>query len=130
MSRRATGGDDEGVVKITNQFWRHASMVYDLSCNGTRITIAMAPHANDDGMGAWAADVSAKRLSAETTPTAEPRDPRRASEPYTHAARGATRGEALRAVAALWSSRETELGLPTLDWERITQALAAVRALG
>jgi hypothetical protein len=42
---------------------------------------------------------------------------------------GPTGDEALRNVARTWTAKCSELGLPTLDWNKIAAVLVAVRAI-
>ena len=37
--------------------------------------------------------------------------------------------EALRSVASSWGDKQGTFGFPRLDWEAVTQALLAVRAI-
>jgi hypothetical protein len=100
-------------VRITNQFRSREAMVYDLSCETTRLTVQIAPRPNDDGLGDWSAEAHA-RQSPERPSVGE---------------LGATRGDALRAVARSWTAKNGAYGFPALDWELVAQALIAVRAI-
>lgn len=42
---------------------------------------------------------------------------------------GESKANALGKVAALWTERQAELGLPAFDWKAVTTALLAVRAI-
>jgi hypothetical protein len=100
-------------VRITNQFRSGQAMVYDLSCEETRLTVRMTSRPNDDGLGEWTAEAHS-RQSPERPTVAEP---------------GATRSDALRAVARSWEVKNGRFGFPTLDWESIARALTDVRAI-
>ncbi len=100
-------------VRITNQFRRRDAMVYDLSCDDVRLTIEMALRTNDDGLGDWVAEAHA-RQSAEKPTIVEP---------------GATRDDALQAVARSWVAKQRAHGFPELDWEAVAKAMRTVRAI-
>jgi hypothetical protein len=100
-------------VRITNQFRKGQSMVYDLSCEDVRLTIEVTPREGDDGRGEW--NIGAHARQAPDRPTID--------EP------GLTRREALGAVAASWAAKRGAYGFPALDWDGVTQALLAVRAI-
>jgi hypothetical protein len=98
-------------VRITTQFRSGKSMVYDLACEDARLTVEIAP--NEDETGTFTAAAHA-RQAPEHPSIAEP---------------GATRGDALRAVGRAWAGKNGAFGFPTIDWERVGQALVAVRAI-
>jgi hypothetical protein len=98
-------------VRITDQFLRRDSMVYDLSCEGARLTLEIAP--NEDATGTFTVAAHA-RQSPEHPVITEP---------------GTTRAEALRAVGRAWAAKNGAFGFPTIDWELVGQALLAVRAI-
>ncbi len=100
-------------VKITNQFRSGEAMVYDLSCEDTRLTVQIARRSNDDGGGEWTAEAHARQSP----------DRPRIGEP------GTTRGDALRALGKTWTAKNGEYGFPTLDWDLVAEALLAVRAI-
>jgi hypothetical protein len=101
-------------TRITNQFRRREVMVYDLASEGAQLTISIAPCAtNLDGTGEWRAEIYA----------------REAPDRPTLAVTGATRDAALQAVAQEWTAKNRAFGFPKLDWEAITRALRAVRAI-
>jgi hypothetical protein len=105
--------DDPPRARITNQFRRRTAMVYDLSCDDVRLTIEVIPRESSDGRGEWT--VQAHAHQAPEKPTVE--------------AVGGTRSEALSAVARSWAAKGGAGGFPPLDWDSITQALLAVRAI-
>ena len=100
-------------VRITNQFRRREGMVYDLSCEDIRLTIEIAQRQNEDGLGAWVVEAHARQA---------------ADKPTIHEP-GATRDEALRAVARAWAAKQGAHGFPALDWEAVATAMLGVRAI-
>jgi hypothetical protein len=98
-------------VRITNQFRSEKSMVYDLSCADTLLTVEIAPSEGE---------TKAFTAAAHMRPT--PQHPSIA-EP------GSTRGEAVRAVGRSWAAKNEAFGFPKIDWELVGQALVAVRAI-
>jgi hypothetical protein len=100
-------------VRITNQFRKGQAMVYDLSCEEVRLTIEVTPVDRGDGLGEW--NVGAHARQAAEKPTIDERRD--------------TRREALSAVASSWRAKHGTFGFPPLDWEAVTQALLAVRAI-
>jgi hypothetical protein len=104
---------DNPRARITNQFRKRFAMVYDLSCDDVRLTIEVTPREAGDGHGEWAVQAHA----------------RQAPEQPTVDEAGATRSQALSAVARSWAAKRGSYGFPTLDWEAIAQALQAVRAI-
>ncbi|MGO9835508.1 MAG: hypothetical protein ACLP1X_14945 [Polyangiaceae bacterium] len=101
------------LVRITNQFRKGQVMVYDLSCEDVRLTIEVTPRDSADGLGEWIAEAHARQAPEKPT----------LNEP------GVTRGDALRALARSWAAKGGSYGFPALDWEAVTQALLAVRAI-
>jgi hypothetical protein len=100
-------------VRITNQFRSGNAMVYDLSCDDTRLTVQIAPAPSDEGPGGFIAAAHARQ------------SPDRPSINES----GPTRGDALRAVGRAWTAKNGAYGFPMLDWELVAQALVAVRAI-
>src|SRR5271165_3009002 len=101
-------------TRVTNQFRSRDVMVYDLASEGAQLTISIAPCVDNlDGRGEWRAEAYA----------------RQAPERPMLAETGATRSDALGAVARAWTAKETAWGFPNLDWDAITRALRAVRAI-
>jgi hypothetical protein len=105
--------DNPPRARITNQFRKRTGMVYDLSCDGVRLTIEVTPLEPSDGPGQWTVQAQAHQ------PPDKP----------TVGESGATRGDALSAVGHSWAAKEKTDGFPKLDWEAITQALLSVRAI-
>jgi hypothetical protein len=108
-----TAKDNPPRARITNQFRKRTTMVYDLTCDGVRLTIEVTPRDSSEGPGEWT--VQAHANQAPDKPTVD--------------GSGATRGDALSAAARSWAAKQATHGFPTLDWEAITQALLAVRAI-
>jgi hypothetical protein len=98
-------------VRITDQFRRRDSMVYDISCEDTRLTVEIARSEGTTGAFTVAAHA---RQSPEQPVVTEP---------------GPTRAEALRAVGRAWAAKNAAFGFPKVDWELVEQALLAVRAI-
>ena len=105
---------DPETLRITNQFRSKTGFVYDLKCNGERLTINITPRQNTGDAGEWSVEA---RLGSSPDAKSVP-------------AWGSTRLDALREVGRLWTSQATELGLPTFDWDAVATALSNVRALG
>jgi hypothetical protein len=105
--------DDAPRTRITNQFRRREAMVYDLSCGDVRLTIEVSGRESTAGPEEWT--VQAHTYQSPDKPTL--------SES------GATRSDALSAVARSWAAKRGTLGFPTLDWDAIAKALLAVRAI-
>ncbi len=104
---------EEVHARITNQFRKRQSMVYDLSCHDVRLTVEITPSPSDAGSSDWSV-----RAHARQAP----------EQPFVDET-GATREAALRAVAIAWTAKGGAYGFPALDWEAVVQALHAVRAL-
>jgi hypothetical protein len=100
-------------VRITNQFRRREAMVYDLSCEDIRLTIEIAQRQNEDGLGEWLVEAHARDT---------------AEKPTIHQP-GVTRNDALRAVAREWAAKRGTHGFPELDWDAVSGAMLAVRAI-
>jgi hypothetical protein len=105
--------DDPPRARITNQFRKRTAMVYDLSCNDVRLTIEVTPRESSDGREAWTVEAYTHQTSDRPSAVES----------------AATRADALSAVARFWAAKQGAYGFPTLDWEAITQALLAVRAI-
>ena len=104
---------DKDALRITNQFRSKGSMVYDMRCNGERLTLTVSPRTNEQDGGEWRVEARAAGRPEEDI-----------IERW-----GATRIDALRAVGLAWSERWFARGLPRFDWEAVAQALIAVRAV-
>ncbi len=104
---------EKNPVRITNQFRSRTGFVYDLTCESVRLTVDIMPRSNQDDEGDFR--VEAKSNAA---PDAEP-----------IFAWGRTKSDALREVATQWVAKGEGAGLPVLDWDAVTSALTAVRAV-
>jgi hypothetical protein len=100
-------------LKITNQFRSRTGFVYDLKCEGARLTVSITQRQNPTDAGEWCVEAR----------------PNPAPEAGPIAAWGATKIDALREVGRLWVDKATELGLPRFDWQAVATALTDVRAL-
>jgi len=100
-------------VRITNQFRAKRAMVYEFKCEGAKLAVHVIPRENADDGGEW-------RVEARTG---------HAAESPSVSQWGATRADALREVGLAWASQEEASGWPHFDWEAVTKALTAVRAL-
>jgi hypothetical protein len=104
---------DKDALRITDQFRSNRGSVYDLRCQGSRLTLCIAERSN-------AQDPDNFRVEAWTGA----RD-----DANVIAEWGATRAVALSAVGRFWASHASERGLPMFDWESVAKALGEVRAL-
>lgn len=100
-------------VRITNQFRKGQAMVYDLSCEDIRLTIEIIARQGVEGPGEWTVEAHAREAPEKPT----------INETST------SRGDALRAVARSWTAKQGVNGFPALDWEAVSAALLAVRAI-
>jgi hypothetical protein len=110
-----TSERDEEAVRITQQFRARDAMVYDLRGSTGRLTLRVTGRGgSDDGPPTeWRIEASASS-SPDAVVVAEG---------------GATRAEALRAVAHSWNEKRLANNLPSFDWESVARAMAAVRAI-
>ena len=88
-------------------------MVYDLTCETVRLTVEISSRQNADALGEWNVEAHA----------------REAPEKPTVGRPGATRADALQAVAEAWGSKAGVLGFPSVDWTAVAAALRTVRAI-
>jgi hypothetical protein len=103
---------EKDALRITNQFRSKGSMVYDLRCNGERLTVTVSPRTTEQDGGEWRVEARAGGRPVEDI-----------VERW-----GATRIDALRAVGRAWTEQLAR-GLPRFDWEAVAQALITVRAV-
>jgi hypothetical protein len=111
--RAMTKGQSKAGVRITNQFRKRAAMVYDLSCDEVRLTLEVTQRPNHDGLGEWLIEAGARQDVEKPTINAP----------------GATRTDALAAVARSWTAKQGAYGFPAVDWEAVSAAMQGVRAL-
>ena len=98
----------QAATRITTQYRTRTGMAYDLSSEGSRVTVSVSRLGNEaDSL--WEIEVAS--------------GPREARETLMESA--PTRAEALTRIAASW----VEKRLPEFDWAAATEALTSVRAL-
>lgn len=100
-------------LRITQQFRSGRAMVYDLRDKVSRLTLRISERQS-------AAEPGDFRVDAATG---------NGPDAIVIAGWGATRADALREAARLWSEGRPQTGLPAFDWEAVTRALSAVRAV-
>jgi hypothetical protein len=101
-------------VRITNQFRRRQGMVYDLSCDDVRLTLEISTRSTSESSEEeWHVEAFAREAPGRPT----------LDEP------GGTKIDALRAVARAWAAKRGAYGFPMLNWDGVTEALIAVRAI-
>ncbi len=103
---------EEHTLKLTNQCHSKRGMSYDFRRHPDKITVRITPRESASDTADWRIDAS---------------DGPRGDKVFTEW--GATKREALVAVANTWMKRAESEGLPLFDWDAITQLLVAVRAL-
>ena len=101
-------------LKITNQFRSKGGMAYDLKCEGVRLTLLVSAKTTLDDPGEWRVEARGARTSEDAAVVIQ---------------WGATRIEALRAVAASWAEALQTTGMRVFDWDAVAQVLTSVRAL-
>ncbi len=104
--------EDKEQLRIMNQFRDKRGMVYDLKCQGDRLTLRVNQREQPDDPGEW-------HIAAQTS----------AASDVTIAEWGPTKEEALRAVGRGWSAAAASGKLPPFDWDGIVRVLTLVRAL-
>lgn len=104
---------DKDALRITDQFRSSRGMVYDLRCQGSRLTVCIAERTNTFDPGNWRVEAWTGSLS----------------DAVVIAEWGPTKAGALSAVGRFWVEHATERGLPTFDWDSVAKALVEVRAL-
>ncbi len=111
--RGADAAAKADALKITNQYRSKTGFVYDLKCNGVRLTVGIAPRQGPSDPGEWCVEGHAG--SASDAPLVS--------------AWGPTKSEALSEVGRLWAGKTAELGLPEFDWAAVAVVLSGVRAI-
>ena len=105
---------DENAIRITQQFRSGDAMVYDFRGRGGRLTLRVSGRGGDEGPPTeW-------RIEASTSSS---------PDAVVVAEWAPTRAEALRAVGRSWGEKRLASNLPVFDWESVTRALIAVRAI-
>jgi hypothetical protein len=87
--RSMSKNTEKPAVRITNQFRKGDSMVYDLSCKDVLLTLQVTSRGDADGAGAWHVEAFARHVPERPI----------LDQP------GKTPSEALRAVANSWTVR-------------------------
>jgi hypothetical protein len=100
------------LLRITNQFRSRDGFVYDLRCEGTRLTLSVMPRVDAKDPGEWRVEARAN-----------------AQDPAPITGWGPTKRDALREVGVAWMARAAMLGSPTFDWEAVAKVLSEVRAV-
>lgn len=101
--------------RVTAQYRSRGGFVYELEDAGTTLALHVLPTETTDDRDAEGWQVAAHNgRDADALVVSE-------SAP--------TRTEALQRVARTWVEKSFELRLPTLDWDAVTKALRAVRAI-
>lgn len=104
---------DKDALRITDQFRSNRGTVYDLRCQGSRLTVCIAERSNTGDPDNW-------RVEAWTGSR---------NDASVIAEWGATRAVALSAVGRFWAEHASARGLPSFDWESVAKALSEVRAI-
>lgn len=100
-------------ARITDQARSRTGFVYDLRCEGAKLTLSIVPREQPTDAGDW--KIEARTSHSPTGPV--------------FAGWGPTRTDALHDVGRSWLAGAAEHGLPALDWEAVEKALRDVRAL-
>ncbi|HYO95522.1 MAG TPA: hypothetical protein VER33_13465 [Polyangiaceae bacterium] len=100
-------------LHITQQFRAGRARVYDFKWAASTLTVRVFPRENEADPGDW-------RIEARTTDS---------PEALVVAEWATTRTLALQQVGKSWDSKTGTHGLPAFDWDAVTRALVAVRAL-
>jgi hypothetical protein len=104
---------DRDSLRITDQFRGRRGFVYDLRCQGSRLTLCIVPRGSVADSDEWC--IEARASHAPDAPIVSEWGP--------------TRIDALRAVGRSWAIQAQQRGLPLFDWEAVAKALTEVRAL-
>ena len=99
--------------KVVMQYHSGGERVYELADGAANLEVRISSVAVSPGERSW-------HVAAQ---------PGRAADSVVITESAETKANALAKVAALWSEREAELGLPKFDWKAVTAALLAVRAI-
>jgi hypothetical protein len=107
--------EDEHSIRITQQFRSGDAMIYDFRGAAGRLTMRVSGRGGDENgpPAEWCIEAC-----TSTSP-----------DSVVVAVWAGTRAEALRAVGRSWTSKSVAQNLPTIDWDRVERAMAAVRAL-
>jgi hypothetical protein len=107
--------DEKDAIRITQQFRSGESMVYDFRGDAGRLTVRVSGRGGSDAgpPDEWCIEACTSR-SPESVVVVE---------------WAPTRAEALRAVRRSWNAKSLADHLPTIDWDGVTLAMSAVRAI-
>jgi len=89
-------------------------MAYDLRCDGVRLTLLVTARTKTDDPDEWCIEARGARTAAHVAVVTQ---------------WGATRADALRAVARSWVDDVNTTDLRVFDWEAVAATLASVRAI-
>jgi hypothetical protein len=99
--------------RVVTQYRSAGEMVYELESSGANLDVRVSSQSSAPGERNW--HVSAQKGRTNDAVMIEESAP--------------TKAEALKKVAEVWVERTPELGLPGFDWDAVTAALLAVRAI-
>jgi hypothetical protein len=105
--------EQDGGLRITQQFRSGRAMVYDLRDKSSRLTLKIFERQSSAEPGDF-------RVEAATGG---------GPDVVVITGWGATRAEALGAAGRSWSEARFTSALPAFDWEAVARALSAVRAV-
>ncbi len=112
MSRPNKSGVRTDSMHITDQYRTRNGMAYELREHGARLTVMIAERTTEETGREWHVEASAAQFPGSEV---------------SHAA--STKAEALRHAGLDWAAVSATRGLPAFDWEAVTKALTAVRAI-
>lgn len=105
--------ENDGGLRITQQFRSGRAMVYDLRDRSSRLTLKIFERQSSAEPGDY-------RVEAATGG---------GPDVLVITGWGPTRADALRAAGESWSEARVRSALPAFDWEAVARALSAVRAV-
>jgi hypothetical protein len=100
---------ERAICSVMTQYRSGSARVLELESRGVSLDVHVKPEGTED----WVVTAQSGRGADAIVITES----------------AATRGEALIRVARAWTAKAPDLGLPDLDWDAVTAALAAVRAI-
>lgn len=100
-------------VRITDQYRDRDVIVYELSCEGTRLAVRFLPRPPDGEGAAWTVDVRTNERENSVIVTGA----------------GDTRAAALREAGGAWANALRSRPYPAFEWNAISEALEMVKAL-
>lgn len=105
--------ENQGGLRITQQFRSGRGMVYDLRDETGRLTLRIFERQSSEDPGDFRVDAA----------------PGTGADLPVVTGWGATRADALRDAGRFWSEARATSGLPAFDWEAVARVLRAVRAV-